>query len=318
MDQPASALSLSQSFIETKELVGHLRKRKWRYLLIILLTGFLSFYYLKFRLLEYSATTSFFVNDLSVVSNSPLESLPYGDNLNRIFQMVNSTRIQMHLINKFNLYNHYGIDTTKEFYLQNAIGTIRSKIEVKKNPYNAITVTVKDKDRFLSADMANELVAFIDTLNQEFFIKKIQNAIKLSQAYLVHLEQDNKIKSVEIESLINDINTIIKSERINSVNQYYLLSHQQKLSELVNVFKTTTSDILNTNKMYNLSLQTINFNNYPTVSIIQTAMPAANSGALKTLLFSSLLMLVVFLFLVLQAYYLLHYKEYLKLLFMQN
>ena len=318
MGQPASALSLSQSFIETKELIGHLRKRKWRYLLIILLTGVLSFYYLKFRLLEYSATTSFFVNDLSVVSNSPLESLPYGDNLNRIFQMVNSTRIQMHLIRKFNLYNHYGIDTTKEFYLQVAIGRIRSKIEVKKNPYNAIIVTVKDIDRFLSADMANEVVSFIDKLNQEFYIKKIQNTIQLSQAYLVQLEQDNKLKSIGIESLINNINAIIKSERINNANLYYLLLQQQKLSELVSVFQTSASDILNANKLYNLSLQTMNFNNFPTVSIIQTAMPTTYSIVYRALLFSTLIMMFIFLYLVLQAYFLLHYKDYLILIFNGN
>ena len=129
--------------------------------------------------------------------------------------MVNSTRIQMHLIRKFNLYNHYGIDTTKEFYLQAAMGRIRSKIEVKKNPYNAITVTIKDKDRFLSADMANEVVSFIDKLNQEFYIKKIQNSIQLSQAYLAQLEQDNKLKTIGIDSIIKDINAIIKNERIN-------------------------------------------------------------------------------------------------------
>ncbi len=318
MDQPASVMSLSQSFIETKKLIGYLRKRLWRYLSIIFLAGILSFYYLNFQFLEYSATSSFFVNDLSSVNNTPLENLPYGDNLNRNFQMVNSTRIQMHLIKKFNLCNHYGIDTTKEFYLQNAIGKIRSKIEVKKNPYNAIIVAVKDKDQFLSVDMANEVVSFIDKLNQEYYIKQIQNTIQLSQAYLVQLEQENKIKSSGIASIINDINTIIKSERINNANLYYLLLQQQKLSELVSVFQTSVNDIFNANKLYNLSLQTMNFNNFPTVSIIQTAMSTTNSMTFRAILFSTLIMMFVFLFLVFQAYFLLHYKDYLILLFTGN
>lgn len=318
MDQSASSLILSQSFIETKELIGHIRKRKWRYLSIVLLVGFLSFYLLKFQFLEYSATSSFFVNDLSVVNNTSPENLPNGDNLNRIFQMVNSTRIQMQLIGKFNLCNHYGIDTTKEFYLQAAMGRIRSKIEVKKNPYNAITVTVKDKDRFMSAEMANEVVSFIDKLNREFYIKKIQNTIQLSQAYLVQLEKDNKFKSIGIDSIIKNINAIIKSERINYANLYYLLLQQQKLSELVSVFQTSVNDIFNANKLYNLSLQTMNFNNFPTVSIIQTAMPTTNSITLKALLFSVLIMMFVFLYLVLQAYFLLYYKDYFILIFSRN
>ena len=318
MEQPASSLILSQSIIDTKELIGQIRKRIWRYFSIILLAGFLSFYFLKFQFLEYSATSSFFVNDLNVVNNSSLENLPNGDNLNRIFQMVNSTRIQMHLIRKFNLYNHYGIDTTKVFYLQAAMGRIRSKIDVKKNPYNAITVTIKDKDRFLSADMANEVVSFIDKLNQEFYIKKIQNTIQLSQAYLAQLEQDNKLKTIGIDSIIKDINAIIKNERINYANLDYLLLQQQKLSELVSVFQSSVNDIFNANKLYNLSLQTMNFNNFPTVSIIQTAMPTTNSITLRALLFSVLIMMFVFLYLILQAYFLLYYKDYLILIFSKN
>ncbi len=161
MSQPASSANLSPTGIETMELIQHLWKMKWKYLVIVLLTGFLSFYFFKFHILEYSATSSFFVNDHSVINSTSLENLPYGDNLNRIFQMVNSTQSHIHLIKKFDLYNHYGVDTTKEFHLQVAIVKIRSKIEVKKNPYNTITVTVKDRDRFLASELANEVVAFI-------------------------------------------------------------------------------------------------------------------------------------------------------------
>jgi hypothetical protein len=312
MSQPASNLSSPGN--ETQELIRHLRAKKGKYFLIILLAGLLSFYFIKYRYIEYSATSSFFVNDRSMVSNTSLENLPYGDNLNRIYQMVNSTQTQIHLINSFNLYKQYGIDTTREFHLQEAIAVIRSKIDVKKNPYNAIIVTVKDKDRYQSAEMANEVVNFIEKLNQEFYIKNIQNTVQLSQAYLIELEQESKMKSISIDSLIKDINNIINSGRINNANLYYLLLQQQKLSELINIFKTSANDILNANKLYNLSLQTINFNNFPTVSVIQKAMPDYSSGTIKVLLYSLLIMILVFLFLILQAYFILHYNGYLKLL----
>lgn len=318
MSQPASSTNLSPSRIETMELIQHLWKRKWRYLAIVLIAGLLSFYFLKFHIIEHSATSSFFVNDHSVINSTSLENLPYGDNLNRIFQMVNSTQSQIHLINKFNLYIHFGIDTTKEFHLQVAIGKIRSKIEVKKNPYNAITVTVKDRDRFLSSEMANEIVFFIDKLNQDFYIKNIQNTIRISKAYLIQQEQESKVESIGIDSLIKNINNIINSGRNSSTNLYYLLLQQQKLSELVSTFQTSANDILNAQKLYNLSLQTMNFNNFPSVSIIQTAMPDFSTGTFKALLYSILIMILVFLILTLQAFYIMQYKDYLKLIFKGN
>lgn len=315
MSQPASSANLSPTGIETMELIQHLWKMKWKYLVIVLLTGFLSFYFFKFHILEYSATSSFFVNDHSVINSTSLENLPYGDNLNRIFQMVNSTQSHIHLIKKFDLYNHYGVDTTKEFHLQVAIVKIRSKIEVKKNPYNTITVTVKDRDRFLASELANEVVAFIEKSNQKFYIKNIQNTVELTQAYLIQLEQESKIKSVGINSLIKDINNIINRGQNTNADLYYLLLQQQKLSESVSIFQTSVNDIFNAHKLYNLSLQTMNFNNFPTVSIIQTAMPDFKTSTIKAMLYSILIMILVFLILVLQAFYLLHYKDYLILIF---
>jgi len=314
MSQLDSTLHFSQSGDETKALIKYVSNKKWKYLVIILISGLFSFYYIKIQLFEYTSTASFFVNDQKVINNTSLENLPYGDNLNRIFQMVNSTKTQKHLIDKFNLYKHYKIDTTGEFHLQVAIEKIRSKIEVKKNPYNAIVVTVKDKDRLKSADMANEVVAFIDKLNQEYYIKNIQNTIQLSKAYLSQLEYEGKIKSIGIDSLIKDINHIVNSGHISNANLYYLLLQQQKLTQLVNVFETSATEILNAHKLYNLSLQTLNYNNFPTVSIIQTAMPDFSTGTLKAALLSCLIMIMVFLLLVLQAYFRLHYNGYLTLI----
>ena len=163
---------------ETKELIRHVRTRKWKFLIIIFFSGLLAFYFLKFLFLDYSSTSSFFVNDHSIITSSTLElkafeSISSGDNFNRIYQLVNSAATQKHLIDKFNLIKHYNIDSTKEFHYQKTIELVRSHITVKKSPYNSISVTVRDRHRYLSAEMANEIVSFIETLNQDFYLKKI-------------------------------------------------------------------------------------------------------------------------------------------------
>ncbi len=314
MSQPESSNDLSHPGNETQVLIRHIRKKKWKYIIIVVVSGLFSFYIIKFLLFEHSSTASFFVNDRDVINNTSQENLPYGDNLNRIFQMANSTQTHIHLINKFKLYEHYKIDSTKEFHLQSAIECIRSKIDVKKNPYNAIIVTVRDRNRVQAADMANEIVAYIEKLNQDYFIKNLQNSVKLSQAYLSQLEQESRQKSMLIDSLIKDINRTINSGHISNAILYYLLMQQHKLSEIVGEFEASSNEILNANKLYSLSLQTMNFNNFPTISVIQTAMPDLKTGNLNALLLSLLVMILLFLFLIIQAYFIIHYNGYLNLL----
>jgi len=162
--------------------------------------------------------------------------------------------------------------------------------------------------------MANEVVAYIEKLNQEFYIKNIQNTIQITQAYLLQLEYDNKIKSAGIDSLIREINTIINANRSSESNKYFLLLQQQKLSSIINLFQNTSNDLINSQKLYNSSLQAINFKNYPTITILQNAMPAFRSIASSALLFSCLIMILAFMVLIIQAYIVMHYKNYFQLI----
>ena len=275
---------------------------------------------MKFLFLDYSSTSSFFVNDHSIITSSTLElkafeSISSGDNFNRIYQLVNSAATQKHLIEKFNLIKHYNIDSTNEFYLQKTIEQVRAHITVKKSPYNSISVTVRDRHRYLSAEMANEIVSFIETLNQDFYLKNLENKVLISQAYVKQLEHENKMKSAGIDSIIQKINLLLSNGRLSDRNSYSLLLHQQKLSELISVLQTSANDFINSQKLYNLSLHAMNFKSFPTITVLQTAMPAVRSVAIAAFLISLLVMVLTAMLLVLQAYLYLHYKNYLMNVF---
>jgi hypothetical protein len=320
MNQSAPQAPLTKSQVETREIILQIKKRIWLYLFIVVLGGAFSFYLLKFHFLNYSATASFFVNDHSIITSSttdlrPLENIIAGDNFNRIYQMINSAVMQKHLINKFNLISHYNIDSTKEFHYQLAIETIRSNIVVKKNPYNSISVTVKDKHRYLSAEMANEITLYIETLYEEFYVRNLKNKVKISEAYVEQMEKDNTNKTIGIDSLVTKINNLITAGKHDQKNDYYLLSHQQMLSELISLFQRSSIDLVNSQKLYNLTLQALNFKNFPTITVLQTAMPAPHSIAIKAALFSILVMFLIMTQIVFFTYIVLHYRNYFILIF---
>jgi hypothetical protein len=310
----------SGSADETRALILHIRKRKWRYLILMLIAGAYSFYLLKYRILEYSSTATFFVNDNSIISSSTLElkaleSISTVDNFNRIYQLINSAPTQKHLIEKFHLLQHYGIDSTKEFSFQKAAARLRSQIEVKKNPYNAISVTVKDRYRYLSSEMANEIVDFLEKLNQEFYLNNIQKKVQISQAYVAQLERDNAVKSTGVDSLILKINHLLSSGHLSERSSFDLIIQQQKLSQLITTFQASANELINSQKLYNLSLQALNFKSFPTITILQSAMPPYRSTAITALMYSTIIMLLVFSLLVFQAYLVMLYKDYFRLVF---
>jgi hypothetical protein len=305
----------SAAELETRQLILHVRKRKWRYLVIAVLLGSYFFYLFKYEILEYSSTASFIINDHSnVITSLGIENFSTGDNYNRIYELINSAATQRYLIKKFNLIHHYGIDTTREFYYQKAIETIRSHISVAKTPFNTITVTVHDRYRYLPADMANEIVSYVENLNQNYFLNTLRTRVQLTEAYVAQLEKDNRQKSIAVDSMIRNLNKIITSGRVSEQAGYNLLGQQERLNDIIVSYRQSSTELMNSQKMHNLALQAMNFQSFPTITVLQTAMPAFRSIVYKALLYSMGAMIAVFLLLVLQGYFFMQYKDYIRLI----
>jgi hypothetical protein len=318
MNEPSSSKYISRSDYETRALIRHVKKRKWRYLLIILFFGAYSFYLFKFQLLEYSSTASFIVNGHSVVyplseDLKEINGLQTSENFNRVYELINSAATQKHLIEKFQLLKHYGIDSTKEFAYQQAVDKIRSKITVSKSPFNTISVMVHDHYRYLAADMANEIVKFLEELNEELYINDMQKRLRISEAYLDHVKQDNLKKSILIDSLIYKLNLLYLNNK-DKKTDFDLLTHQQQLSSIVNYFQSSSHELENSQKLYNLSLQALNFKSYPTITMLRTAMPAPRSLAVTSALLSIGIMIATAMLLILQAYLFIHYRDFLQMI----
>jgi hypothetical protein len=304
---------------ETRELIKHFKRRKWLYLVVILGFGSYSFYLFKFHLLYYTSTASFLINDHSIISPSTLEfksleSISSQDNFNRTYELINSAATQKHLIEKFGLMKHYGIDSTQEFAMQKTTERIRSNITVKKSPFNTISVTVRDKYRYLAADMANEIVSYLENLNEESYIKNLQKKIDVSQAYLKQLQKDNNEKSAEIERLLRHLDSLLARKNITGKLSEELMTQQQKLNQVMSTFQFATYELISSQKLYNLSQQSLNFKSFPTITILLTAMPAARSTAVTAALLSLGIMVLTFMILILQAYLFIHYKDYIRLI----
>lgn len=95
--------------------------------------------------------------------------LGFGDELQleRILQVLHSDEIRERIIEKYNLMDHYEIDSTAPYPITKLYNTYESNVDLRRTEYNSIVIDVLDSDSQMAADIANDIAFLIDsTMNR--------------------------------------------------------------------------------------------------------------------------------------------------------
>jgi len=90
------------------------------------------------------------------------------EELEHMMQILLSNEIKERVVTKFNLINHYEIDTSDKKYYVDLMKKYQGNIESKITKYSSIRISVMDKDPQMAADIANEIATLIDTVINNF------------------------------------------------------------------------------------------------------------------------------------------------------
>ena len=115
--------------------------------------------------------------------------------LERMIQILESDEIRKRVIKKFDLLNHYKIDSTKQFFRDKLHKMFAKATSFKVTKFSSISISVLDRDPQIAADIANEIVSLIDTV-----INNMQQSIAKQGYQSLIKERDfivGKIKIME-------------------------------------------------------------------------------------------------------------------------
>jgi hypothetical protein len=112
----------------------------------------------------------------------------------QLMQILNSQDLQGRIIRKFDLRKHYRISTSTTHWRTRLAKEFKENIRFRRTEYMSIVIDVLDEDRFLAADIANEVSNQLDSV-----MSRIQHE-RAAYAY-------NVIRS-EYEGMLRDIGTI--------------------------------------------------------------------------------------------------------------
>ena len=170
-------------------------------------------------------SSSMFITPLykSVAVAYPANISPYSDEseTEQMLEIINSASIMDSVVEKYNLWEDYKINKADQFAKTYMINEYRSKIKIGKTPYEAVSVTVMDKDPFVACDIAKDILNFYDQKVHDLHTSKVAEVVDMYDMQL-------KMKQQDIDSL--------KQALTDLATNYGVLNYSGQLREVTRGF----------------------------------------------------------------------------------
>ncbi|QNE39931.1 hypothetical protein F1C16_10365 [Hymenobacter sp. NBH84] len=118
--------------------------------------------------------------DRIMVEGSRLAPGGRGEDLDRVITIGQSQPVAEAIIRRFHLYEHYNAGTPGNDKADNAVlREFTNNMSIVHNERDAIELTFKDEDKVLASNVANALVAMIDSVNQQLTLTNRRRVVEL-------------------------------------------------------------------------------------------------------------------------------------------
>lgn len=157
---------------------------------------------------KYKSTVILFPTASTSVSNALLSDnaatkgvlmLGEEEEVEQMLQVLKSDEIRSRIIQKYNLMEHYEIDSTSQYPLTALANTYNSNISSERTEYMSVEIEVLDKDPQIAANIANDIAAYLDSVMNRMQKERARKALKIVEAEYHDLE--NQIRTLE-DSLV--------------------------------------------------------------------------------------------------------------------
>ena len=276
---------------------------KWKFILLCTLVGCISsitFYY--YNPLHYRSTVSFMVDDDVVRKNDQnlndqsiyiAENAP---NAYRLQQMVKSTEMFDYLIEKFKLYDYYGISVKDPLHYEKLIEILKTKISISIASNSGMSITVLGHNKEMTANIANEMYVKLEKMIKEYTVANLQRKIKIYDQVLSNSKISINQKSEELKILLDEFRILVAEKKAQGKSDV-LYDIDFKLANLSSEFSSVNEDLLKTIKNYEISVATTDKENLPNIRLINKALkdsgPSLLAGLIKKVLSFSLVIFVL-------------------------
>lgn len=135
----------------------------------------------------------------SLISYSAISSSTsvYGEEeeVEQLLQVLHSDELHKLLVDKHDLMSHYEIDNDDPHKYSKLRKTYDSQVKFKRTEFMSVEISVLDKDPQMAADIANNAVAFLDTVMNKMEKKRAKEAFAIvEETYQQKLKELSHLK----------------------------------------------------------------------------------------------------------------------------
>lgn len=187
--------------------------RKWRAVIMVtcLLALITSAVFSFFIEDKYESSVILFPSTTSSISRALLNDenykekdfLEFGEEeeAEQMIQILNSDKIRKHVIEKFDLINHYSINPDEEYRFTKLNKEYSSNIDFYRTKFMSVKIEVMDKDPLYAANIANEIALMYDSIRNQMLRK-----VALQAFNIVEKEYKNLVSDINLmEDTLNQI-----------------------------------------------------------------------------------------------------------------
>jgi len=136
-------------------------------------------------------------------ANAKQDILEFGEDqqTEQMLQILNSSIIRDKVIRKFDLAQHYGIDSGTKYMQTRLYNRYDSYITFKRTEYMAVKISVLDKDPQMAADIANEVAALLDTVKNIMQKERALQGFRIVETEYLSLQAEIKLMEDSLTEL---------------------------------------------------------------------------------------------------------------------
>ena len=116
----------------------------------------------------------------------------------QMIQVLQSAEIRNQIVSKYNLLEHYGIDSNSSLKNTALNKTYAGNVSFARTKYGSVLIEVMDKDPKMAADIANDISMFYDGSKNRMINERSGEALEVAE------HERNKLKA-EIEMIVDSL-----------------------------------------------------------------------------------------------------------------
>lgn len=230
----------------------------------------------------------------------------------RLYHLATSTAMFEHLMDRFDLYTHYGIYPSDPFAKEMAMDMLTENVKASEPEGSCLIVTVKDRDRKIARDMANEVYAELQRMVETMARARIEQTMELYSQVVKTTEADLNDQIDRLHALYATLRGPVRSGPGVVVTEEERSSASLQLGRIVAELTTVNQDLMKAQRVQGITLAMAKADRMPEVLLIRQAQEDY-SASVPLKITTTLLLVAIFTALggvMISAIWFLHRREF--------